>query len=447
MSMLDEKLDQDVISRLSKELDLGKVASVGNAYVSVDVGTTKVCTLVAQILATGEVEIIGAGKSKSRGMKKGLVVDIEAMTAAVRESIADATLNLDIEIPPVCIGVTGSHIVSVTTTGKSSIMDGKSEKVVSVKDMDAAVDNSRPKVENGQELLHVIPISYSLDGTSGIRNPSGLKGNSLSVKTHSVVGEITSLDNIVQSVENTGLKMGGMVLEPLASAESVLSAEEREIGTILVDIGGGTSDLAFFKNGKMVYTAVIPVGGFNFTNDIAVTLGIPYETAEELKINYGRTMAIPDDSDIDFNEQIEVSINGLEEKKIITKGDICRLLNDRASELLRFVLLKINEAGLDAMPAGGIVFTGGGANLIGWEELNHEYIPGNVRIAAPRDILGLPETLKSPTYSTSVGILLWGINHPVEQVNYGGHQPQKKKTFSKGRKWLSWLTQFISPKF
>ena len=447
MSMLDEKTDQDIVSRFSKELDLRNISSVGNAYVSIDVGTTKVCTLIAQILANGEVEIIGAGKSKSKGMKKGLVVDIDEMTNAVRESIAEATLNLDIDIPYVCIGVTGSHIISTITTGIAPSMDGKSEKVVTMKEMDAAVENSRPSVENGQELLHVIPISYTLDNTSGIRNPNGLKGTTLSVNTHSVIGEISSLDNIVQSVENTGLKMGGMVLEPLASAESVLSAEEREIGTILVDIGGGTSDLAIFKNGKMVYTAVIPVGGFNFTNDIAVTLGIPYETAEELKIKYGRTLAIPEDIKSDFNEQVEVLITGQEDKRIFTKGDICRILNDRASELLRFVLLKINDAGLDTMPAGGIVFTGGGSNLIGWEELTHEYIPGNVRIAAPRDILGLPETLKSPTYSTSVGILLWGINHPIEQVNYGGHQPQKKKTLTKGRKWLNWLTQFISPKF
>ena len=232
--------------------------------------------------------------------------------------------------------------------------------------------------------------------------------------------------------------MKGMVLEPLASAEAVLTGDEREMGVVLVDIGGGTSDIAIFKNGVLAHTAVIPVAGYQFTNDIAMALGVPYEVAEEAKLKYGHVIL----DEVGSDETILIPGSPGEEPHRVRRRDFCCFLNDRATELLRLIRLKIKQAGLGVMPPGGIVFTGGGANLPGWEQLTREYLPGPVRIAPPRDILGLPAELKSPTYSTSIGILLWGIYHPVEQQAYKEHE-SNGNTFTKGRHWLQLLAQFM----
>ena len=412
----------------------------GNLYTAIDVGTTKVCTLIARVAPSGELEIVGTAVEPSQGMHKGLVVDLAEMQQSVRNSVSRASETLDRELSGVCIGVTGSHILSTQSTGTLSNINGDDHRVITRKELDLVVKHSYPKVAPEQELLHVIPRSYSVDTLQGVRNPAGLKGHQLTVESHVVVGEVASLDNVVRAVEGTGLTVKSMVLEPLASAEAVLSAEEKETGVILADIGGGTTDVAIFTNGIMAHTAVIPVGGYQFTNDLVIALGIPYESAEAAKLQYG--YALPDL--IDPDETVEISGYDDEKPHLVRRRDLCRTLNDRGSELLRLVLLKVRESGMDMIPPAGIVFTGGAANLPGWEDLSQEVIPGPVRIAAPKDILGLPEELKSPTYSTSVGILLWGIHHPTEQRAY--HHRNGKGPFWKGRRWLRWLTQFMGPR-
>ena len=412
----------------------------GNLYMAIDVGTTKVCTLIAQIAPSGELEIVGTGVEPSFGMRKGLVVDLEEMKQAVGESVAKASKSLDRDLPGACIGVTGSHILSSQSTGALNNLNGSDHKVISRKELELVVKRSYPKVAPEQELLHVIPQSYDVDSLQGVRNPAGLKGHQLTVRSHAVIGEAASLDNVVRAVEGAGLTVKSMVLEPLASAEAVLSAEEKETGVILADIGGGTTDVAIFTNGVMAYTAVIPVGGYQFTNDLVISLGIPYESAEVAKLQYGH--AFPES--IDPDEMIEIPGYEDEAPHLVRRRDLCRTLNDRGAELLRLILLKVRESGLEVMPPAGVVFTGGGANLPQWEDLAREEIPGPVRIANPKDILGLPEDLKSPTYSTSVGILLWGIHHPTEQRAYrlkNGRGP-----FWKGRRWLRWIAQFMGPR-
>ncbi len=407
---------------------------------AIDVGTTKVCTLIAQIAPDGELEVVGTGVEPSRGMHKGLVVDLAAMQQAIRGSISRASETLDREPPGACIGVTGSHIFSLHTTGTINNLNGADNKVITRRELDLVVKQSHPKVSSEQELLHVIPQTYSIDSLQGVRNPVGLKGHQLSVESHAIIGEAASLENVVHAVEGADLTVKSMVLEPLASAEAVLSAEEKETGVVLVDIGGGTSDVAVFRNGVMSHTAVIPVGGYQFTNDLVVTLGIPYESAEVAKLQHGHALS----DHIDVDEMVEIPGYDDEWPHLVRRRDICRALNDRGTELLRLVLLHIRESGLEIMPPAGIVFTGGGANLPGWEELAREIIPGAVRIAAPKDILGLPQELQSPTYSTSVGILLWGIHHPIEQTAY--RQKNGKGSLWKGRRWLRWLSQFMGPK-
>ena len=408
----------------------------GNLYMAIDVGTTKVCTLIAQVSPDGELEIVGTGVEPSRGMRKGLVVDIEEMKQAVKDSVEQASSGLGRDLPGACIGVTGAHIFSVHTNGTLNNLNGDPTKTITRSEMDLVVKQSYPKVAFGQELLHVIPQNYTVDNVDGVRNPVGLKGHQLSVESHAVVGEAASLENVVHAVEGAGLQVKSMVLEPLASAEAVLSAEEQETGVVLVDIGGGTSDLAIFMGGVMAQTAVIPVGGFQFTNDLVVSLGIPYEEAEKVKVNHGH--AIPDM--VDRDETVEIKGYDGEWPHLVHAKNLSRTLNDRTDELLRLVLIKLKESGLRVIPPAGVVFTGGGANIPGLEEMAKDMMPGPVRIAQPKDILGLPDTLKSPTYSTSIGILLWGIHHPTEQLAYRTNGNGRS---GKGRHWLHWLARFI----
>jgi cell division protein FtsA len=409
----------------------------GNLYMAIDVGTTKVCTLIAQVSPEGELEIVGTGVEPSRGMKKGLVVEIDEMKEAVVDSVAKASVGIERDLPGACIGVTGAHIISVHTSATLPNLNGDPNKVITRAEMDHVIRQSHPKVGAGQELIHVIPQNYIVDNVGGVRNPVGLKGHQLTVESHAVIGEATSFDNVVRSVENSHLQVKSMVLEPLASAEAVLSAEEKETGVVLVDIGGGTADLAIFIGGVMVHTAVIPVGGFQFTNDLVISLGIPYEEADKAKVAQGH--AIPDE--VEPDEMVEVRGHNEELPHMVRARDISRILNDRTDELLRLILIKVKESGLRVIPPAGVVFTGGGANLRGLEELARDMFPGPVRIAQPKDILGLPEELKSPTYSTSIGILLWGIHHPTEQIAYRGTNGNGSN--GKGRRWLHWLAQFI----
>jgi len=220
----------------------------------------------------------------------------------------------------------------------------------------------------------------------------------------------------------------------------VLNAQEKEIGVVLVDIGGGTTDIAIFKDGTMIHSAVIPVAGYQFTNDIAVSLGVPYAAAEIAKLRHGH--AVPEA--VSADEIVVVQGHEKEMPHRVRRRELCRVINDRAAELLRLILLKVRESGLETMPSAGIVFTGGGANLPGWVELTQEMIHTPVRIATPIDILGLPEELKGPTYSTSVGILLWGIHHPTEQREY--HYRNGKGRYRQGQWWLRWLGQLIGSK-
>ncbi len=406
----------------------------GNLYMAIDVGTTKVCTLIAQVSPEGELEIVGTGVEPSRGMRKGLVVDIEEMQTAVKASVGQASAGLERDLPGACIGVTGAHIFSVHTSGKLNNLNGDPTKTITRSEMELVIKQSHPTVASGQELLHVIPQNYTVDNVDGVRNPVGLKGHQLVVESHAVVGEATSLENVVHAVEGAGLQVRSMVLEPLASAEAVLSAEEQETGVVLVDIGGGTSDMAIFMGGVMAQTSVIPVGGFQFTNDLVMSLGIPYKEAEKAKVAHGH--AIPDMVDLD--ETIETKGYDGESHQVHAR-DLSRTLNDRTDELLRLVLIKLKESGLRVMPPAGIVFTGGGANIPGLQEMAKDMMPGPVRIAHPKDILGLPDTLKSPTYSTSIGILLWGIHHPTEQLAYR----RTNGNSSSGKGWLRWLARFI----
>lgn len=383
-------------------------------FVAIDVGTTKVCTIVASQGPTGKLQILGTGLQPSQGLRKGSVINIPETRFAVRSSVQQAEEASGIRIKSALVGVTGNHIQCENK--RITWDESPSKGPITRQDLERAVQaTSRVAVAPTRELLHVIPRSYVLDGQTGIRNPIGMHALHLDVETHLVTGAMGPIENLVRSVEGASVKVHGLVLEPFASGEAILSRDEREVGVALIDIGGGTSDMAVFHQGAIWHTAIIPVGGYQLTNDLSIALGIPYAEAERLKVTYGH--AIPEE--MNDNEPVEcIGFDGSTIK--ILKREISEILSDRCKELLHLTLHHAQEAGLDGLPLGGFVFTGGSATLPGLEQLARDIIPGHVRIGAPTNLDGNGDALERPAYATGVGTILWGMRHttnPRRQSN------------------------------
>ena len=391
--------------------------SRGRILVAIDVGTTKVCTMVGMEGPTGNLQVLGVGLQPSQGLRKGAVVNVPETRLAVRASVEEAERQAGIRITSVFAGVTGSHIACENTQTAWEGTLGKGP--ISKRDLEQAIRaTSRVEVAPTRELLHVIPRSYVLDGLGGVRNPLGMHALRLDVETHVITGSIGPVENLVRAVEGAGVKVRGLALEPLASAEAVLSAEEREMGVVLVDIGGGTSDLAIFRQGAIWHTSVIPVGGYQFTNDLSVVLGIPYEEAEHLKVTYGH--ALPDE--VNEGETLRCTALGGQSQEV-SRREVSQILADRCGELVHLVLHRVGEAGLDALPPGGIVLTGGSAILPGLEALARQIARGRLRVGAPAHLDGARDTLEHPKYAAGVGILLWGLRlMPELRRRRNGHR-------------------------
>jgi cell division protein FtsA len=376
-------------------------------YAAIDVGTTKTATLVAKVSATGSMEVVAVGHATSEGMRKGLVVSPEELGESVRRSVDEATAMLGKQIPPAYVGVTGAHLVCLNAVASMGRQAGKRGKDAFTQ---AEVDRllmSTPRESGGRRLVHVIPRAYEVDGQSGIKDPVGLSGTNLSAESHVVLGDEAPLDNLARVVRGAGVKVRGMVLEHLASAEAVLTMDERQAGAVLVDIGGGTSDIAIYKDGAAWYTAALPVAGMHFTSDLAVALGLPPSVAESTKLEHGSALV----TEADRHEAIAVSTGMGEHTRDISHQAVNQLLHGRAVELVRLILHKVADSGLDRVPLGGIVLTGGSANLPGLAEIVAEYGDCRVRVGRPSPALGLPEELQRAAFSTAVGLVLWGVGH------------------------------------
>lgn len=381
-------------------------------YTAIDLGTTKVCTIIARIGPEGELKVLGTGIVPSQGIQKGRVESIPETQEAVKASIAEAQRYLGRGATWTYLGVTGNHISCMNTSGNLS---GSGENgSVSNQDVERLIRSSYPHVSDGKEVLHVIPINYVVDGLTGVRNPTGLHANEVKVESHVVLGDATILKNLVKVVEGCKLSVRSLVLQPLASGEAALTEDEREMGVVLVDMGGGTTDVAIFKTGSLWYTGIIPVGGNQLTRDLSVALGVPFFIAEELKVKWGH--ALPDGVEADQ----EVQIPGFQgqPRRMIHRRAMCQPLYERLTETLKMVLIQVRQSGLRHLPSGGLVITGGSAEMPGLKELAERATGCPVRIAYPRGILGLPSQLKKPAFSTSVGTLLWGIKHQGEKRPY-----------------------------
>ena len=367
---------------------------------AIDVGTTKVCTLIGEVGDNGQMRVAGVGVVPSKGMHKGMVVNINEAKETVRDSVKRAEQSSGYRVESAYIGVTGRHISGVNNKGVVAVT--RNDRLVRPDDLRRVLQNAQSlKMGSEQKILHVIPRHYAVDGQDGVQNPVGMHGFKLDAETHVITTGISSVQNLVKCIRGVGVDVEDLVFEALASSEACLTEDDKQVGTILADIGGGTTDISVFKDGSIWHTAVIPVAGYQMTRDIAIGLGLPFEVAEEMKKKYGTALPVYEgkaDSDSIAQNGHNISYQGL--------SDIIRA---RMEELLKLIVLELPGGEQDALVPGGLVLTGGSSNLAGIDALGREVLKMPVRVGAPLSVYGISDQLKDPAYATAVGLLLWGI--------------------------------------
>ncbi len=366
---------------------------------AIDVGTTKVCTLVGEVAGDGDIRVLGVGITPSGGMHKAMVVNIDEAKEAIRESIKKAEQTSGLRIESAYVGVTGRHIASMNNHGVVAIT--RQDRMVRTDDLKRVLDSARNvKIPTGHKLLHAIPRAYAVDGQPGVKNPVGMYGYRLDVETHIITAATTAVQNLVKCVRGVGVDIDELVLEPIASAEAVLSEEEKEMGIVLADIGGGTTDICVFKEGSIWHTAVLPVAGYQMTRDIAIGLGLPFDVAEEMKKRYGSVMPIHEVRDEEL-EMISRDGHG------VSYQELCDIVRARVDEILRLILLELPQSNYETIVPAGLVLTGGSSNLPGIDLLGREILRLPVRVGVPQRVGGINDMLGDPAYATAVGLVLW----------------------------------------
>lgn len=388
-----------------------------NLIVGLDIGTSKVAAIVGAVSPAGELEIIGIGYHPSRGLKKGVVVNIESTVQSIQRAVEEAELMAGCQIHSVYAGIAGSHIRSLNSHGIVAIRD----KEVGPGDLDRVIDAARAvAIPADQKVLHILPQEFIIDNQEGIREPIGMSGVRLESKVHLVTGAVSAAQNIIKCVRRCGLEVNDIILEQLASSQAVLTEDERDLGVCLVDIGGGTTDLAVFAEGAVRHTAVIPIAGDQVTNDIAVALRTPTQFAEELKIKYACALAQLASAD----ETIEVPSVGDRPPRQLARQTLAEVVEPRYEELLSLVQAELRRSGLEELAAAGIVLTGGSSKMEGAVELAEEIFHMPVRLGEPHTVSGLKDVVRNPVYATGVGLLLFGL-----QNNAGRHLRAELKGF------------------
>ncbi len=380
-----------------------------NLVVGLDIGTSKVLAIVGEVTATGEVEVIGVGHHPSRGMKKGVVVNIESTVQSIQRAIEEAELMAGCQIKSVYAGIAGSHIRSINSHGTVAIKD----KEVGPNDVDRVIESARAlAIPADQKVLHVLPQEFIIDGQEGIREPIGMSGVRLEAKVHIVTGAVSAAQNIVKCVRRCGLEVDDIILEQLASSLSVLTEDEKELGVCMVDIGGGTTDISVFTEGAIRHTSVIPIAGDQVTNDIAVALRTPTANAEEIKKKYGCALTQLATSD----ESIEVPSVGDRPPRKLARQTLAEVIEPRIEELYGLVLAELRRSGFEDVIGSGIVLTGGSAKMEGMIDLAEEVFHMPVRLGIPQGVGGLSGVVHNPIYATGVGLVLFGA-----KARGGGH--------------------------
>ncbi len=372
-----------------------------NLIVGLDIGTSKVVAIVGEIKPNDEIEIVGIGSHPSRGLKKGAVVNIESTVQSIQRAVEEAELMAGCEINSVHAGVAGSHIRSLNSHGIVAIRD----KEVTHNDVDRVIDAARAvAIPADQKILHILPQEFIIDEQEGIQEPVGMSGVRLETRVHMVTGAVSAAQNIVKCVRRCGLEVDDLILEQLSSSYAVLSDDEKELGVCLVDIGGGTTDIAVFAEGSIRHTAVIPIAGDQVTNDIAVALRTPTQHAEEIKIKYACALT----QLASGGETIEVPSIGDRPPRRLSRQTLAEVVEPRYEELLILVQGELRRSGFEPLIAAGVVVTGGSSKMEGLIELGEEVFHMPVRLGVPQYVTGLADVVRNPIYATGVGLLLFG---------------------------------------
>jgi len=402
--------------------------------VGLDVGTTKVVALVGNVV-DGVIEIIGMGRADSHGLEKGVVVDIGRTISSIRKSVEEADNMADVRIDAVYVGIAGKHITSINNSGTVSI--NRPDRIITDDDVRRVVETAQAiQIPPESEMIHVIPRQYIVDGQDGITDPVGMTGTRLEVDVHIVTGAITAVHNLVRCVENLGIGIKQIVLEPIASSLAVLSSAEKELGVILIDIGGGTTDISVFRGGDIWFSKVVPIAGEHITNDITVGLQTPIEEAELVKKQHGTALV----DSVGEDDKIEVATIGGDEKKLVSKKKLAKIIEPRVEELLDLAMQEVEDAGYRDLVPAGLVLTGGSSLLDGLDEFASQRYDIPVRRGKiPQGIHGLRDIVESPIYATSIGLL----RYAVETKDF------KKPEFSEPRrasvigKLFAWFNRFF----
>lgn len=408
---------------------MSKVREDKNLIVGLDIGTSKIVTIVAELLPEGTLKVIGLGQHTSRGLKKGVVINIDSTMQAIQRSVEEAELMADCKIKTVFTGIAGSHVKSLNSHGMVKIKDAE----VSQMDVDRVVETARAvALPADQQILHILTQEFIIDGQDDVREPLGMSGMKLEVKVHIVTGAVAAAQNIVKCIKRCGLEVSDLILQPLASSIAVLTEDEKELGVCLVDIGGGTTDIAVFKNGAIRHTAVIPIAGDQITNDVAVAFRTPTQSAEDIKIKYGcalRQLA-------DAREVVEVpGVDGREARQLSIQT-LAEVIEPRVVELYELVLQELRRSGMEEMIASGIVITGGSAMMRGMMELGEEIFHMPVRMGMPRYVGGLSEVVGNPRYATAVGLILMGKQQLERHLSGQMESSAIGRMFEKMKSWF-----------
>ena len=401
-----------------------------NIIVGLDIGTSKIIALVGEINRDGKLEIIGVGRSLSTGLKRGVVVNIETTVHSIQRAVEEAELMAGCDIRSVYAGIAGSHIRSLNSHGIVAIKDSE----VTQTDVDRVIDAARAvAIPADQKILHILPQEFFIDNQGGIREPIGMSGVRLEAKVHMVTGAVSAAQNITKSVRRCGLDVSDIILEQLASSHSVLTEDEKELGICLIDIGGGTTDIAIFSNGAIKHTAVIPIAGDQVTNDIAMALRTPTKAAEEIKCKYATVI----NDKTNANQMIEVpSVNERPGRKISIKA-LSEVVTARYEELFSLVNAELERSGFKDLIAAGMVITGGASGVQGVLELSEVVFEMPVRLGRPHQIEDIPELINDPSYATSVGLLLYGLHQQYDLNIHSSNLNQGfKGMLSRMRDWF-----------
>lgn len=394
--------------------------------VGLDVGTTKICAIVAEVIDDKRIDIIGIGTHPSVGLKKGMVVNIESTVKSIKRAVEEAELMAGVDIGSIYTGIAGGHIKGFNSSGVVAVKDQE----VSQSDIDRVLDAAKAiSIPDDQKILHVLPQEFVIDQQDGIKEPLGMSGVRLEVIVHIITGAVTAAQNIEKSIQRGGLDMIEMILQPIASSEAILTPEEKELGVAVVDIGGGTTDIATFVDGGVRHTAVIPIGGTHFTNDISIGLRTPRADAEKIKIRYGCASV----DLLDEDEVIEVPSVGGRPPRQLSRQLLAEIIEPRAEEIFSLVAQELEKLGDQDRVASGVVITGGTASFRGMGEVAERVLGLPVRLGVPSDVGGLIDVVNTPQFSTGVGLALYAFrNRKKKEVRRHG----KQKMFHRMRNWV-----------